>query len=375
MSRFYASLLTVVLVVSLLVSPSVAQGNGNAMCNPYIPDCGCNLVRKNGKCTYGKNTFKCPVGICKDVVPQGVVFGVCIGPNVCEGVEFSSHENEAMKTVKSTLSTIGAIGGVGGLVLQVAAMFKGQPTGNTNDYGAGSSCTQYYPVSEPSSDPCAYYTPPTSDLLLGDLGGGPTTGDLFGDLEDNLVSDYLSDNLTPVSDLLDLNGTLELAGGEEAVVEPQTSSFSGREEGSPGLIARLCERRPWATGFISSLLSASYFDSLCADRGYSFGATPVQGFTAPPPTTTHSTTTAKMPTAEIWASPERVAVGGRTSIFWRSSEVSSCLVTSSDGHFNETALWGGAATAPITTPTTFSIRCTTGDGRQIDNSVVVRIAL
>ena len=78
--------------------------------------------------------------------------------------------------------------------------------------------------------------------------------------------------------------------------------------------------------------------------------------------------------ADIWSVPATARLGSRVTIFWSAKNVVSCIETSPDGSFAETSLSGGAATVPITGPTTYSISCTQADGKHVNNYVTVEIA-
>jgi len=169
------------------------------------------------------------------------------------------------------------------------------------------------------------------------------------------------------------------------------TTFGG---GGGGIVANLCKNRPWSGGLLSGIIPASFFDSLCTWRGYQVGQPPVSSstpalsgggvvhdasnsFVGTPPQIPQSTTSAtgplNPPQVRIWAMPVQVPIGGRTSVFWNSSGAASCLVTSPDGSFHETALSGGAATVPISGLTIFTIVCVAPDGSDATASVSVNL--
>src|SRR5690606_22420378 len=49
---------------------------------------------------------------------------------------------------------------------------------------------------------------------------------------------------------------------------------------SQGLVANMCRTRPWASNFLSRIISPSFFDGLCSWRGYTVGE-PAPQITAP----------------------------------------------------------------------------------------------
>ena len=78
------------------------------------------------------------------------------------------------------------------------------------------------------------------------------------------------------------------------------------------------------------------------------------------------------PTASIWASPASASVGTRTTIFWNSSNASSCYEYSPlDGAFTGNSTSGGLATSLLTTQTTYTITCSGTNGQTVSNSVAV----
>lgn len=188
------------------------------------------------------------------------------------------------------------------------------------------------------------------------------------------------------------NGTTIIAGVRNS--NSETAGFfglSGSNTQGQSTVARLCTSRPWTTNFLSFIIPASFFDTLCKWRGYTPGTQPAQPTTtvAPKNTTTTKTptknttttqpatssTTAVQPRVDIWASPATVPLGARTSIFWNTQGVTSCLQTSPDGSFSQNSLRGGASTVPLTAATTFTISCIGEDGKPYTDNVIVRIAL
>jgi hypothetical protein len=187
--------------------------------------------------------------------------------------------------------------------------------------------------------------------------------------------------------LLDNGGTI-LGGNVDTTNNTVTAGFYGSDTfGSQpqGVIAGLCQSRPWASSVLSYVLPASFFDGLCAMNGYQVG-TPVpvpapvvtvtQSAPAPvassTPTTPVSTVT---PSVSIWAVPASVPLGSRTSIFWSSQGVTSCLVTSPDGSFSQNSLSGGASTVALTGATTYTMSCLAPDGSHVTGYTTVNLSI
>ena len=81
------------------------------------------------------------------------------------------------------------------------------------------------------------------------------------------------------------------------------------------------------------------------------------------------------PEAHVWAVPARVSVGSRTSIFWNSKGVESCIVMSPDGSFSEVGFSGGASTVPLSGATIFTISCVVADSESVTDYVTVELAI
>ena len=185
-----------------------------------------------------------------------------------------------------------------------------------------------------------------------------------------------------------VNGGTIVGGSRDVQGNVEVAGFYGSEtfggQGSQGLLSTWCRNRPWATNFLGKIVPPSFFDNLCKSRGYQVGIPPaapaviLQQVKKPNPTTV-ATTTVTTPTippkVDIWAVPTSVPLGGRTSIFWNTQGVTSCTETSPNGGFNQNSLSGGAATQPITAPTTFSISCLAPDGTPVTGSVTVGLKI
>jgi len=293
-------------------------------------------------------------------------------------------------------------------------------------------CTQYYQVTTPSSDPCAYYVPPVSstlsgtgstdtsvsDQLLNALGADTSTNtNTDTNVSDILNSTTTTDTATTVAtgtaiivstssvlvptnatvglipgisgDIKILgNGATILAGSTDVTSNTTVAGFYGADtfNSQPlGLVANLCISRPWATNFLSAIIPPTFFDGLCSLRGYQVGqpqpaaSAPAVSFTQSAPQTAAApvatTTSDVQPKADIWASPASVTLGSRTSVFWDSQGVTSCTETSPDGSFSQATLSGGASTVPITGATTFTISCITADGSHVTDDVTVNLSI
>jgi hypothetical protein len=301
------------------------------------------------------------------------------------------------------------------------------------------------------TDPCAYYVPPggttvgttssntsaqdllnalhntTGNNLLNLLSGSTTPGTAVNNNNNNtntssstnLNGDVTTANVTgsfnpnnpnntnpnqPVAtNTTGLSGSIQTTATGATFVTNQvqgnseTSSFFGGD-GITGFVSNVisswCISRPWAIGFIASIIPPTFFDGLCKSNGFALGSTAAtatntinatnpngikatqgQGYVnlTQTPVQQSSNTTAPatrpivhpitVPTTvipgrvDIWAVPPSVALGARTTIFWNTENVSNCTETSPDGSFRQTSLSGGAATVPLTESTTFTISC------------------
>lgn len=406
---FIASVLFLALFAVPFFSQAAETTASNLQCTPWDIKCPCG-GGIGPKCRTGKgNTANCPPGICKETVPNGKVDGICELAGKCKGVNFSTQS--------------GGMQGVQGLMqmLQQLMQMKQQQDQQKAQQEAlqqqaQQGCTQYYQVTSPSSDPCAYYVPPTSDSLL-----DGQTGDTSGALLDALgsggnVSDQLTGALNvPVSPAAASTSTgglagqaVNLQGGTQGDIQVGPSratvfatakdpnantvvaGFYGSNtlggEQPQSLAARMCQNRPWSGSIVSYIIPPAFFDSLCTFRGYKVGSPPPPP-PAPPavaPASPAATTTPPAPPpaaslippeVDIWANPAQIPLGSRTTIFWSSKGVDSCAVTSSDGSFDEKTLSGGAATVPLSGATTFTLSCKTPDAKTVIDSVTVNMAI
>ena len=178
------------------------------------------------------------------------------------------------------------------------------------------------------------------------------------------------------------------AGFRDAAANVDTAAFFGTSvrSVSPSPAERMCLVRPWQNPIVASYVLPSYFDGVCAARGYRTGVSAAVSAavptTAKPTSTTaavRATTTVPyvVPSIDIWAVPASVSVGSRTAIYWYGKGVESCTVTSPDGSFRQTGLsnLNGASTVPLTGATTFSLSCMTSAGTPVTDYVTVTIGM
>lgn len=375
---------------------------------------------------------------CSVSPPTGHVSAKCVASTNCEGTGSTNQEGkqqgvgdakgmmDALKQVMDMLKQAMQKGGGGD---------KGQQPQQQQQPGLDQGCKQYYQVTVPSTDPCAYYVPPTSKSLL-DLGTTGLSGsqELLDALDEGSalnVSDKLlgasgqlpeefatetetstdteqentkSSSSTIGTNLSGQQVSLQSGTRGDIVITKDGATFvaQARDQGantevagfygsdaysgqSQGIIAGMCKNRPWASSVVSFVIPPVFFDSLCAWRGYQVGAPAlpsrpvVEKTTTSPASPKDAASKQRTPTVEprveIWAVPDKVPLGTRTSVFWNTSGVESCSITSPDGNFNETSLSGGAATVPLSGPTTFTISCLSPEGTPITDYVEVGLAI
>jgi hypothetical protein len=423
----------------------------DAQCVPAKPVCGCRLIMEDGKCKSGENKFLCP---CKD--PRGVAGictgdQKCKAVSY-QGLGGGSQGiDQGMQALGQALGGIfqKLMGGQpGGGSSGGSSDGSGSGSGGGSGFG-GSGCTHYYQVSTQTSDPCAYYVPPVSGGL-GGIGSSSAGSDLLNSLFDTTGSQQNISNLLngngsgpniadqiitggngggnnsqgsgsgaqAVNTLLNpfnpsavstlplqsgLSGNIFITGsGATFQVNSQDTNsnsavagFLGSDvtTGEPqGLVAGLCQSRPWTSNFLSVIVPASFFDGLCSWQGYQVGQpAPQPGIGGgsnpvldqhpvisphPRPGTGSGTTTPIIPPrVAIWAVPASVPLGARTSIFWTSQGVTGCMETSPDGSFSQNTLSGGASTVALAGITTFTISCISPDGSPVTDYVTVTISL
>lgn len=392
-----------------------------------------------------KAPLYCPTVTCMDVTSGFSTNGICVAPGKCQGLGTSGPNGFGTDILKQVLGSLfqklmqGSQNGNSGASTPSGA--SGQSCSSytqTSDQSLAASNPCYYYVPPVSAglggtDSTGLGTSNNiSDLLNQALGGtGTTNTNTNTDTNTNTntntntsVSDTLNQIISGTQTNTNTNATTTasttpsqifsttqatpsfltpglsgdiktltsggtiLAGNVDTGGNSTVAGFYGSDTfgGQPqGVIANLCQGRPWASNFLSYVIPPGFFDSLCALRGYTVGVTkPVQQSTVtvtqtPAKPITATTTTPVVSTVEpkvdIWASPATVSLGTRTSIFWTSQGVTNCTETSPDGNFSQSSLSGGASTAPITGATVFTISCLAPDGSHITDNVTVNLAI
>lgn len=361
-------------------------------------------------------------------------------PGVCKATSAQGQNGgmgdikQALDAVKSILDMMKGKGGGGG-------GGGGEQSGTnplTNPTLGG--CSQYYNVTTPSSDPCAVYVPPVSDSLNGSTTSA--AGDLISSLLSGTYGNPTTINTNPSTNtgtnnqpadtasttgtaVVNQTSTTTRATSQTTLIAPapgvsgdiqysasdvtvlvnnidtkngtQVAGFYGTGAGGQptGVISNMCQGRPWASNFLSSIIPSAFFDSLCELRGYKVGSAgssagvvnakaptasarkPAVPAPAPKATTTPAKATSTEPyvdpKVDIWAVPASVPLGARTTVFWNAKGVTSCTATSPDGSFSQNTLSGGAATVPLSGPTTYTISCLTPAGTHVTNYVTVTL--
>ena len=409
--------------------------DADKMCTPIDKKCGCGY---RWQCTGGLlpscackpdiNMYKC---VCYQLVPNTshIVKGICEEELQCRGRTYTNLEGKT--------TGVGDIGGIvgqifKGLLDKVMGGGGGGAGGSTGVPAGSSGCTQYYQVTVPSTDPCAQYVPPTSGSLLDSINSNASSqlldalnapsesyttpasvsSQIISQLQSAVGTNVQTTQSSQSSPILSgalqqaailpsgTRGDIEVTGAGATIFASARDSQANTEvvgfygadtlgTGQPqSLAARMCQNRPWAGSFISYVIPPTFFDGLCTWRGYTVGPqgvvvapppTPVvfvqQIPPAPLPTTTPSVVPSAKPEVDIWAVPEKVPLGARTSIFWNTRGAASCTVMSPDGSFSENTLSGGAATVPITGATMFTISCLGPDGSPATDYVTVNLAI
>lgn len=436
-------LLVLVLGLSMLSVPQKVHATGmeaDAKCiAAWDYSCPCGVVCKKGGPPGGLN---CP---CSETTNGFGTSGVCVAALKCLAKNTAGLDGKGM--------SIGDLSQLMQMAKGLMDMVKGQG-GGSGGGGSGvatpgttptlGGCASYYNVTTPSSDPCAVYMPPVSeslgsttgstsagnDLISSLLGGGyvdtssnsntqtssntttgttetaTTTNNTAGttNTPTTVVATTTKTVIAPVPLNAGLSGDIQYSSSSVTVLvnnvdsktNTQVAGFYGTgAAGQPqGTVSSMCSNRPWATNFLSYIIPATFFDSLCSLRGYKVGQTTVKAaapqtvstkqivtVTKPavkPATTTKAvaTTTGPYvePKADIWAVPASVPLGARTTVFWSAKGVTSCEETSPDGSFTQKTLSGGAATVPLSGATTYSISCLTPAGDHITNYVTVNLS-
>src|SRR3990167_7810806 len=172
------------------VSHAAKLTTGNESCIPVYEECGCSQ-RKNskGQCVPGINRWKCQ---CDETPPGGKVTAICVHQLDCKG---TGTEKGGLGDAKGFLDIIKGV-----MDLLKPKQQPQSPQQQQQPQTGTQGCVKYYQVTTPSTDPCAYYVPPTSNSLLNTtgtqnnatsellnaLGGGTGSGlgDVFGEGEE-----------------------------------------------------------------------------------------------------------------------------------------------------------------------------------------------
>ena len=419
-----------------LVTPHFAFAildDGDKMCVPVIPQCGCGKIMGPKGCVAGPNKFMCP---CKDTTGGFTTTGMCVSNFNCKGMSTSDGK------------TLGDLKGIMDLAKGLMDMLKPKEKGGGGggDSGAGTglgynplanlyppcnyndATKTYSPIPCTKSDGTIVYSATgDSGSYLGDTTGGSSVGDslldaLNGAFDDEEIVDEEGadeeegageegdgeettdeeegtgdDPTVPEDDVGTIepsskgdiivgdsgvtvvgsasDGTTEVAGfyGSNARNRLQAQSVAGR----------ICASRPWAEGFFSAILPDNFFDGLCRWAGYQLvqiEPEDVSGprektFVAPPaePGTKEPVVDTEVPEVDVWAEPDLVRLGTRTYIFWTSNGVESCQIVGPS--FEQNSLSGGASTVTISDASTFTMTCLTPAGREVTDEVTVQLAL
>lgn len=211
--------------------------------------------------------------------------------------------------------------------------------------------------------------------------GVPTTGQDSAQLKPEERGDILTSGTgaTIVAGTRSQSDNSEVAG----FVGSNTSGFSQPTT----IVGKLCESRPWSSGFLSTIIAPSFFDGLCVWRGYHVGSFPENPVAVTPYVLRNPDAAARVqrattggadsnvePAVDVWASPPSVSLGTRTSIFWASQGVANCVVAGPS--FSQEGTSGGAATVPISGASVFTVICTDPDGEEVArDSVTVNLAI
>lgn len=400
-------------VLSTFFLAGTVQGLGNMadlMCLPVVqPPCLCGTkMGPKGCMPDPTNKFMCP---CFDITNGFKTMGVCIATMKCQGQSADGMMPmlPMIPMIPMSMSMPPMDSGLGYCEPGAASSSARNQNCIPNPYDFG--CSSTYFVTQPSSDPCAIYSPEIlgsdlSDSLFDALNATtptenatvkvnstpkstptptpantPTTTVQVRPIGPGAAS---SSQLKPqgfAGDVFELSAGATIVGSFREGLSEVAGFFGAGSSGSSSAAGRLCQSRPWTRGLLTSIIPSAFFDGLCKWSGYQVGsAQPVSGSTyVPPPKKSAETVPAQASYAqtngevEIWAEPESVRLGTRTYIFWNSRNVVSCRAEGPS--FVQTTLSGGASTVPITGPSTFSIECTTASGATVKDAVTVQIAI
>ena len=348
------------------------------------------------------------------------IVGYCELQNKCHGTSVSGGIGGAGGAGGSLGSGMQALQGIMSLANGLNTLTGGGAGGGggaTSGLPTG-YCLQYYYVNTPSSNPCAIYQPSSSGSLsttiqpnlvsdlLSALGGGspsPISGAITNtNTNTNTNANTNQNNQVVVTQIrpgtnVGTSSSLGLTGNVR--VNPGATVFANLRQGvseiagffggntfggdSQSALSRVCAARPWAgSGLAARLAPDTFFDGLCRAAGYQVGTVAPGGGGARPTNSFTSTTeqpsapvipVGLQPAVDIRAEPSSVRLGTRTYIFWTSRDVASCSVKGPS--FEQYTLSGAGATVPITGDTTYTVECTAADGRKVNDTVTVRLAI
>ncbi len=267
--------------------------------------------------TCGKDIPPCTAITCLDQTSGFTTSGKCVNnrPGVCKatGASDGKFDGGMQALMKSLGDLLGKLmkGGEGG----------GDGGAPPPPPGA-EGCTQFFQTSDISqlSNPCAQYQAPVSggidttptptgsggcdplSAALGMCGGTGTSISTGTNTNTNINTSATGPAATGPRIIFattsvggigvrpqGARGDIVMGGGGVTVVAGTRDSGSnvevagfygsgtGNTQQSQGLIAGWCQTRPWAENFLSKIVAPTFFDGLCAARGYQVGLPP------PPP--------------------------------------------------------------------------------------------
>ncbi len=166
--------MTAVLFITLflIVVPLVTLGQeGNAMCVPSIPPCGCGKILKDNKCVGGTNKLGCS---CQETENGFTASGICVVGSICKTTGTSDGKGPDQGMAK-----LGEILGKLMEALKGKDGGGGSPTSPTDQ-----NCTTMSPTSDKQlamTNPMCYYldpnaTDPNATDPSGGLVASPTEG-------------------------------------------------------------------------------------------------------------------------------------------------------------------------------------------------------
>lgn len=337
---------------------------------------------------------KAPPPKCEVVVSSGIGggFGACVGEE-CRGTGATTLGGES----GSALGDLG-LGILGQVVQQVLGQLLQQALGGAGS-GSGGSGSSGAPGSYANPDPNPIDRGVTDAInqALNDEEAFTDTEDEFTDLgtnegssaktildsvfrEDESGSNTISQDTVSEGGVVDTDadirgvvstGGVQKTGGEQGTNEPRvvpdspqnnTGSFYGAAVSvqDETVLGRLCSSRPWANSFVTSIIPASFFDSLCVSRGYVPGGGQAPIAPIPNTNTARAEETAVARAAAVrergMTCPEAVREGALATIAF------SCAPEELDRAFgfNASGLRSGTFTVKLAKETQYGIQCTDG---------------